>query len=309
MKDKKLPLTDRNYSRQSHIIINARYALTRNEIDLVLMLISAIRKEDEDFKDYEFTIQDLNRKSGRLWQSKQLYENVKSLMGKPIELPTDDPKKRWSIVNWFSYFEYADGVIRCRFDKRLKPYLLEIKSRFVVSDIRHMLPMKSSYSKRIYLLLKEYAKIGHRSWSVEELQEILKVPKSLLRYSQFKDKVLKKAEADINKFTDLEVKLKERKLGRKVVEITYEIRKNHTDLKTFVSIIRELYANQPLYPAKDGRMLKCTEKGLLYYVDPDNDYPTLDAKTAQKAWEWLHENREKLYCFQPNLLDFEGDNQ
>jgi plasmid replication initiation protein len=303
--DKKLPLTDRNYARQSHLIINARYALTRAEIDLVLMLLTAIKKEDEDFKDYEFTIQELNRKSGRVWNSEQLKDNVKSLMGKPIELPSDNPKKRWSIVNWFSFFEYEDGAIRCRFDKRLKPYLLEIKNRFVISDIRHMLPMKSSYSKRIYLLLKEYAKIGYRTWKVEELQEILKVPKSLLRYSQFKDKVLKRAEADINKYTDLEVKLKERKLGRKVSEITFEIRKNHTDLKTFISIIRELYANEPLYPAKDGRMLKCTGKGLLYYADKDSDYPTLDKETAAKAWEWLHENREKLYCFQPNLLDFE----
>ena len=301
-----MDLTDRNYSRQSHVIINARYALTRAEIDLVLMLITAIKKEDEDFKDYEFTIQELNRKSGRLWQSKQLYDNVKSLMSKPIELPTDNPKKRWAVVNWFSYFEYEDGVIRCRFDKKLKPYLLEIKSRFVISDIRHMLPMKSSYSKRMYLLLKEYAKIGHRTWKVEELQAILKVPKSLLRYDNFKRQVLKKAEADINKFTDLEVKLKERKRGRKVAKITFEIRKNHTDLKTFISIIRELYANQPLYPAKDGRMLKCTDKGLLYYSDKDSDFATLDKETAQKAWEWLHENREKLYCFQPNLLDFEG---
>jgi plasmid replication initiation protein len=302
---KNTSLTDRNFGRQSHIIVNARYALTRAEIDLVLMLITSIKKEDEDFKDYEFTIEDLKQKSGRAWHSKQLYENIKSLMSKPIELPTDNPKKRWSVVNWFSFFEYNDGIIRCRFDKGLKPYLLEIKERFIISDIRHMLPMKSSYSKRMYLLLKEYAKIGHRTWKVEELQDILKVPKSLRdRYDNFKRQVLKKAEADINKFTDLEVELKERKLGRKVIEITYEIRKNHTDLKTFISFIRELYANEALYPAKDGRMLKCSDEGLLYYSDKDSDFATLDKDTAMKAWEWLHENRKKLYCFQPDLLDY-----
>lgn len=308
MEDKKLPLTDRNYSRQSHLIINARYALTRAEIDLVLMLLTEVKKEDEDFKDYEFSIKDLNRKSGRVWNSEQLKDNVKSLMSKPVELPTDNPKKRWAIVNWFSFFEYEDGIIRCRFDKRLKPYLLELKSRFVISDIRHMLPMKSSYSKRMYLLLKEYAKIGSRTWKVEELQEILKVPKSHKdRYDNFKRQVLKKAEADINKYTDLEVKLKERKLGRKVTEITFEIRKNHTDLKTFISIIRELYANEPLYPAKDGRMLKCDGRGYLYYSDANSDFATLDKETAAKAWEWLHENRERLYCFQPDLLDYAGE--
>ena len=89
---KNTSLTDRNFGRQSHIIVNARYALTRAEIDLVLMLITSIKKEDEDFKDYEFTIEDLKQKSGRAWHSKQLYENIKSLMSKPIELPTDNPK-------------------------------------------------------------------------------------------------------------------------------------------------------------------------------------------------------------------------
>jgi len=43
-----------------------------------------------------------------------------------------------------------------------------------------ILPIRSSYSKRIYLLLKEYEydTIGYREFQLSELQEILKVPKS-----------------------------------------------------------------------------------------------------------------------------------
>jgi plasmid replication initiation protein len=110
-------------------------------------------------------------------------------MSKPLELPSESGKG-WAIVNWFTYFSFDDGLISCRFEKALKPYLIDIQGRMILGDIRHLLPMKSSYSKRVYLLLKEYAKFGVRKFNIEELMNILKVPKSLLRYSQFKQKVL-----------------------------------------------------------------------------------------------------------------------
>jgi plasmid replication initiation protein len=297
-----IDLTERNYTRQQSIIINARYALTKNEIDLVLVLLTAIHKEDKDFKDYKFTMKDLELKTGRRWDSSQLQTTVKGLMSKPLELPLENG---WAIVNWFSFFMYANGVAGCRFDKRLKPYLVDIKGKMVLGDVRHLLPMKSSYSKRMYLLLKEYQKFGVRKFEVEELMETLKVPKSFKIYSEFKKKVLQRAEQDINKFTDLKVSFDEKKLGRKVKSITFSIKKNDEDLKAFIGYIRELYTNQALYEGKDGRMLKCSDKGLLYYADDAMEW--LEKKTAQKAWEWLHTNRKKLYCFQESLLDYTKD--
>lgn len=292
-------LTNRNHTRQSHIIVNARYGLSRAEIDIVLTLLTAITKEDEDFKDYQFTIKELEHKTKRQWNSQQLKTTIKSLMSKPLDLPTEN-EKDWEIVNWFSYFKYDHtGLITCRFDKRLKPYLIELSGTRILADFRHLLPMNSTYSKRMYLLLKEYDKIGMRTFNVEELQEILKVKKSMKRYDNFKRQVLKRAETDINKFTDLEVKLSEKKRGRKVVEVTYTIKKNHADLKAFISNIRDLYINELLFYTEDNRPLKCSEHGLLYYADNNQNIKKED---SQKLWEYLHENRENLYIFK---VDFE----
>jgi len=289
-------LSERNYSRQSHIIVNARYALAKNEIDLLLTLLTEITKEDKDFKDYSFSIKDLELKTAKKWQSKQLRETVKGLMSKPMEI--EESANQWEIINWFSYFKYNEGVITCRFDKRLKPYLLEMKSRFVVSDLRMVLPMRSSYSKRVYLMLKEYSKIGDRTIDLEELQTILKVPKSLKTYADFKRKVLIKSKEDINKFTDLKVDFKEIKLGRKVSKIVFIIKKNDEDLKSFIATIRDLYTNQRLTFYKD-MALKCDDKGLLYNSDT---MKTLNKKDAQKAWEHLHANRAILECFNQGLF-------
>jgi len=287
-------LTKRNYSRQSHIIINAKYALTRGEIDIILTLLTAIKKEDTDFKDYEFTIKELEDKTLKKWNNSNLKDIVESLMSKPLKIEIS--KDYWKIFNWFSYFEFKNEIITCRFDKALKPYLLDIKNRFVTSDLRMILPMRSTYSKRMYLLLKQYDRIGHRTFDIKELQETLKVPKSHKeRYNKFKSSVLKKAETDINKFTDIEVKMNEKKRGRKVIKVTFTIRKNLIDLKTFISYIRELYVNELLFYTKDKKPIKCSNKGLLYYSDT---IKKVNKKESMKLWEYLHENREKLICFQ-----------
>jgi hypothetical protein len=295
----KTSLTKQNYGRQSHFIVNAKYSFSCSEIDLILTLLTAINKEDNDFKDYDFDIKELENKTLRRWNSTRLQKTAEALLSKTLKIKIS--KDEWQMFNWFSYFAYKKGVLTCRFDKALKPFLLELKERFVSSDLRMLLPMRSSYSKRMYLLLKEYSKIGSRTFNVEELQEILKVPKSHQeRYSKFKSDVLKRAETDINKFTDLEVKLSEKKRAKKVVEITYSIKKNHTDLQTFISVIRELYTNKILHFSKDNRPIMCNIKGFLYYSD-DEKKSYIDQKEAQKLWEYLHENREKLYVFKQNL--------
>lgn len=291
-------LTERNFLRQSPAIVNGRWSLTKQESNILLLLLTAIKKEDEDFKDYQFSKAELESRTGIKIKTDELKITVKSLMSKVLEVPT---QQGFKLFTWFSYFEYNNGLMTCGFDKRLKPYLLEL-GQFIVADSRHLLQMKSDYSRRIYLLLKEYSKFGTRTFLVEELQDILQVPESYKeRYNKFKEAVLLKAEADLNKFSDLEVKLSEKKLGRKVVEITYSIKKNDNDLKAFIETIRELYANEALYYNKEGRLLKCSEKGLLYYAD--DVFEWLDKKTAQKVWGWLHENRDKLLCFQQGLFD------
>ncbi len=88
-----------------------------------------------------------------------------------------------------------------------------------------ILPIRSSYSKRIYLLLKEYAKIGSREFQISELQDTLKVPQSLKVYQILNEKSLFKSKADIDQFTDLKIHFIEKKLAKKVVSINFLLRK------------------------------------------------------------------------------------
>lgn len=301
-------LSNRNYSKQYYLIVNAQYALLPNEIDLVLTVLTEIKKEDEDFKTYSFTKAELEQKTNKKWDSIQLKNTVKGLMTKPLEIKVKDniegkELSYWQIFNWFSSFRYrSDGIITCRFDSDLKPYLLGIKERFVISDLRMMLLMKSSYSKRIYLLLKEYAKIGHREFELETMHNLLKTPKSHKdRFNKFKQSVLDRSIKDINKFTDLKIEYELIKRAKRIIKIKFTIKKNDTDLKTFIQIIRELHPNQDLYKYNE-RMIRCSDRGLLYWA---STLKHLSKENAKKAWEYLHDNRKNLEFIKENRRELE----
>ena len=295
---KQTGLTERNYFRESHLITNGKVSYTSSEIDLIMMLLTSVKKEDVGFMEYVFSVHELERKAGKKINHTQLRDTAKSLMSKVIEI--QETPKKWKLFTWFSRFAYDDGIVTCSFHPDLRPYLLELQGRFNIGNIKYLLPMKSSYSKRIYMLLKDRAKHGSRTFDLDELRELLKVPKSHQEnYGEFKRKVLIQAKADINKYTDLQVDFEEIKPSRRVTGVTFTIKKNQADLKSFIEFIREWHPNELLHFSKDNRPLKCSLEGLLYYAD---DMSTLDKATALKAWEFLHEKGEKLECFQPNLL-------
>lgn len=283
-------LQKRNYIHVSPALVNSKYSLTKQESNIVLLLLTIIDKDDEDFKDYIFTKSDLEKRTGVKLNSLKLKNLAKGLMSKVLEVPTPEGFK---LFTWFSYFEYENGIITCCFDKRMKKYLIELH-QYILINAPQLLMMKSNYSRRIYMLLKERAKFGTRTFNVDELQDLLAVPTSYKLYSKFKQSVLTNAVKEINKHTDLEIEFEEEKPVRKVTEIIFSIKKNHNDLKAFIKIIREAYTNTPLYTNK-GRTLQCSDKGLLYYADAPMEW--INKEKSQNIWEWLHEHREALLCF------------
>jgi len=301
-------LTNRTYFRQAPSVVGGRYSLSKSEGDLVYALLTSIDKYDEDFKDYTFTKKQLEAKLGLTINTKQLRDTAKSLMSKILEVVRDEDD--WELLSWFSYFSYKNSTITCRFDKAMKPFFIELQ-QYVLADFRQIIQIQSEYSRRIYFLLKEQMKFGTRIFNVEELQDKLQVKKSYKSYGKFKQGILLQAVKDINKYTDIEIKnigtvkepiyFEEVKPSRKVEEIIFHFKKNWNDIKMFIDYIRELHTNEALYENKEGKVIKCSEKGLLYYADKPFDY--LNKDVSMKIWEWLHEHREKLYIHQNNLLD------
>lgn len=296
-------LTTRSYVRQSPEIINGRYSLGKSEGDLVYALLTVIDKRDEDFKDYKFTKAELERKLGVQLDTAKLRKTAENLMSKVLKIYENESK--WKLFAWFSSFEYDHGIITCSFDPKMKPYLLQLK-QYILVDFKQIIQIQSEYSRRMFFYLKERQKFGMRTFVIKDLMAELEAPTTYREYKHFKRYVLNQTIKDINRYTDMQIEnigtkeqpkyFEEHKVGKKVEKVTFYFKKNWVDLKSFIEYVRELYVNEPLYPSfsKPNSLLKCSKYGILYYGDT---LVTIDSKTAQKEWEWLHDNRERLFCF------------
>ena len=208
--------------RQDYQLVNAKYKLSTTEIKFILLCLTQIKKEDKEFTEYEIKVTELEERLEAEQNETRLKQFAKKMMSKPLEVPTGDG---WIIANWFSDIEYIRGQAKFNvsFSKKLKPYLLDLQERFVHYNLKYILPLASAYSVRIYQLLKEYEKLKIRYIKVNEIMELLQVPKSLKRYDNFKRLVLKVAQQELAEHTDIWFDLEEEKEGKKVDRLIFRI--------------------------------------------------------------------------------------
>jgi len=211
-------LSNRNILKQSYALNSAKYKLSALSMDLIMSLISEIKNEDIDFKIYNFSLVGLEKKLKKKIDKKYIIKIARELNRSEIIITKDNGSIL--ISSWVSSFEFnpSNNKIEISFDPKLKPYLLSIKENFVLCHLNEISRLKSEYSKRIFMFLKQRENIGKYYVGLSNLMDILQVPISYLEYKTFKAKVIKPALKDIAMSTTLNVTYEEFKEGRKVSE-------------------------------------------------------------------------------------------
>ncbi len=214
-------------------LVEARYRLTSNEQKLVIAMVSCIEPEDDDFKTYKFRIVELGEFMGIKHREiyKEIYDIANRLRKKDINI-YDQESHSFINLGWLSSSKYfiGEGIVELRFDPNLKPYLLNLKKKFVKYKPEVIKQINSGYSIRIYELLKQYEKIGKRIFDIDELRAILGISQSeYKRYFDFKKRVLDPAKQDLNNYADIEINFTEIRNGKKVNYIEFHIISNIND--------------------------------------------------------------------------------
>ena len=240
--------------KKSNDLIEARYKLTLEEQRLVLLLSSTIHKDDEDFKDYEIRVSDFVQMFG-LEKRKAIYKAVedaaRDLSGKKIDLSNG---KERIYASWLSYVRYIEGsgVIQLRFDKSLKPYLLQLKNclhGFTQYNLATVINFKSTYSIRLYELLKmEVWKAEssgknefEKSFEIEEYRRILGIEKKAYPiFANFRIRVIEPTVEEISEQTELNIsETKYIKTGRKITGVTFVVKIRQADETQALKLERE----------------------------------------------------------------------
>lgn len=232
--------------RQRNELVEASYKIASiYEARLVRLLIAQIQPFDEDFKTYEISISDFIRVFNLTEEDGRVYDAVEKaaedLMRRIITIRNG---KSWYKTPWLSAAKHTrgSGIVELRFDKDLKPYLLDLRGYYTEYDLENTVHFKSLYSIRLFELLKrehkEDAKTGlfRRSFEYAELREKIGIEKNVHKqFGHFRTRAIEPATNEINRFSSLHiVRIDYPKTGRKVSHIVF-----HYESKKQVPIVIE----------------------------------------------------------------------
>lgn len=282
-------MDEKNLVIKSNKLNEARYRLTLQEQKWVLLAIAEIQPNDEDLKEYHFQVKDfmdlVGLKGGSSYS--QLKDLARSLMEKTVTIQESDGVL---ITNWFSFIKYYnhEGSISLAFSPKLKPYLLALKKEFTRYQLHNVIRLKSSYSVRVYELLKQYQAIGWRTFELSELRSMLCVPEgSLFRYHDFKKRVLDVAKKELVN-SDILFDYEPIKKVRKVVEIHFTIYPNKAVIdrskkfKDDIEIKKIQHEEQIKQDAQDKKQADLSARLSLFESTYPKDYLMLQKQAKNR---------------------------
>lgn len=224
-------------------LVEARCGLKASENDIFDMLLSYINKDNDiaDNLTYTLVIDNFKDKFGLKYEKnayKKIRDGVGQLKGKTIDIWSDNGARFESYV-LFQTIKWHDGSgkITVKLGEDIKKMLVQQKQSITYYEIRYTLPMNSRYSKRLYVMFKEWSLSSQKTRydRVDNLREKLQVPVSY-GYNKFKKRVLEESIHEINESTDIFVDYEERKKtvrgGSKVVGLEFKIKIKESECVT-----------------------------------------------------------------------------
>ena len=233
--------TNQSLVWQANPLSIARYQLGETEQKLLLYAISMI--DGSVFARYRIHVAIYAEACGIGTNAlyAQLRAAAESIATKPLVLTghkAEDGKTVDLLTHWFSEVEFGSGYIDVLFPRALKSYLLGVKREFYKFPVQIPLHLSREYSIRLYQFCKRW-EFGHSKLvTLGELRSQLgtidldqkgkPIRERFPKYGDLKKWVLQPAIDDINRVSDVLVRMEEKKReGTKSVEaIKFRFLKN-----------------------------------------------------------------------------------
>lgn len=221
---------DYKVTKANEIIQKAKFDLGLLEQKTFCYAVSKIKPTDEAGTEYTFSINEYCDVCGIDRNSGKTIENVKAALQKLRDKSFYllDESGDYVLIGWLSKVRVSpkSGKIKIKFDEDMQKYLVGLTTTYTQYSLLCVLPMRSTYSIRLYELLKSYAGLHHKEFGIEDLKERLCAP--YIDFYDLRRKVLEIATREINQYTDIEISWEPICKGRKVVKVRFDIKKRNS---------------------------------------------------------------------------------
>ena len=241
--------TKREVVRKANELVEARYKFDIWETRLFLKFLSLLNRDEDQFQEYyKFYLTDFV-KDFKLENAHATYKSIEQagyeMVKKVVTLDAkDEGRKARVYTGLFTEFIITDeddsqNYVKISVSKWLRPYLVALKDRYLSYDLSNVAFLSSPYYVRIYELLKQYEKIGHRRFTIEDLKFKMELENKYKSYGHFKQDIIEPAKRNIGAYCDINFEYEEIKKGRKVVELVFHIYAKREKSTTAASFPKE----------------------------------------------------------------------
>ncbi len=277
----------------SNDLVHAKYDLSLWQKRVFVYAISQLEKEHTDFEPIKMNIKDIIKffkaSDGALVYN-AIIEAPKSL-DKTIEIPyiTQKGFLRYGFIKLIKQYTIPadekgeNQYIEIEFNDALRPHLLELKEKFLKYDIRNVIDLQSTYSFRMYEILKSHEYQKSIEFEIEYLRAILEVKNIYKSYKDLKRRIIEKAQHDLAKFCDISFSYVEKKgaKGKKIESLVFHISKN------------ELFDRTPDKPDKNQSAFKNLTVKRTLLQNGVGDEATLFSKKQNLVIDISHSESDK----------------
>ena len=228
----------------SNDLVHAKYDLSLWQKRVFVYAISQLEKERTTFEPIRMNISDIIKffkSSDGTLAYNAIMEAPKSL-DRTIEVPyiTEKGYLRYGFIKLIQRYTIPadenkeNQYIEIEFNEALKPHLLELKEKFLKYDISNVIDLQSTYSFRMYEILKSHEYQKSIEFDIEYLRDVLEAHNIYKAYKDFKRRIIDKAQEDLMKFCDIYFTYDEKKglKGKKIQSLLFHIYKNDTSNRT-----------------------------------------------------------------------------
>lgn len=213
---------------KANAVVEACYDLSVSEHRLLLLCFAQIVKEPTDEHLYRVYASDIaalaDTDPGDAYRdaaiaAERLYErSVEVFEGPNGQTPPVKRRFRW--IQEAAYSE-GDGYVDVRLSTSILPFVNNLLEQYSVYHLKDVAKMTSRYGIRVYELLVQWRRRGHREVDVEWLRRRLGVNDKYPNFKDFRRRVIEPAVKQVNEHSPLEVDWEERKTGRRISHITF----------------------------------------------------------------------------------------
>ena len=211
-------------------IVTARHRLKPRQQQVINWAIAQIARDDSDFLTHTLSVSEFAKltgtKSGSIFKEMEVVTT--SLLREILE--TKEPGERsYTRFQWLSRCKYekGNGTVEIRFHDELKPYLLELRTRFTQLRLERVFRLRSSYSIRFFERIEMNRGLNRLTWALtlDELRNWLGIaPDAYKFFGLLRANVLDVAQRELDAKSDWSFSFLTVKTGRKITGVEFTAR-------------------------------------------------------------------------------------